>query len=670
MASQSQQPFVLPIALKPSNLRPIAYRILTKKYGLNIQSSALGRLSAYVGRTFGSEWRGPPTIDFLEKVGRMWKDQTRGIFISGDGVDQIIEQITAKDERERKDGKESQQKPFTVFEDSIGDTQSSQPISESQEDMEDDIDWKDYFKVIDINRYDRIRYDTRRKVAELTPDNVVDKFQLPSGDDTVQFQIRKYHLLKDRLLRNEHFERPTFGAMNSITGSFHPELQSQQIIPIKNLLGRHGQRFVLFGLLTLNSVGLWQLQDDTDAIVLVLSQCIFPTNCFITPGNYVVCDGIYSNTGKFYVSSITAPPPEKREKSLDALGNIDFNGIYMKGGSVDPVLKRRLPLIERSYPQHRMVFLGGDIFLNDLKVLEGLKKLFQYLTDEMGETQDFITIVFPGSFVDKALDVTEISSFSHITSSGLYKSSFDSFAAILEKFPKLCESARFILLPGDKDPWASMVTKDANSVWPKMPIPKIFGNRLKRWVKNVNWSANPCHINYLSHDIVIVRDDLGGRLHRNDISYLSNETMDDVKKNETKLDVSDSDSDSDTSNDILSVNELSQNTQLVIDKMLKPALKPEEIEARKTVKTVLDQGDLSPFTLQTRPILVNYWPALSMIPLPNLLVLVDTTNAKFDLIYQNCHVINPGQFLKDGEINFAIYRPSTRKCEFKHLTLK
>ncbi len=672
------KPIILPIVLRSSNLRPIAYRTLTKKYGLNIQSDALERLSSYIGRNFGNQWRGPLTVSFLERVGKLWKDQNRGLFINGDGVESIVKEIDAEQTTkglklnsssrgELNEASGNLQKSFKVFSDSMQSTQDTQPMSysssqddldESLETLEDSIDWANFFKVVDISRFERIRFDERRKQLYFLPaqNSRNNSISLPSSKDSINFYVDRFHILKDRLMRNDHFQPRSFSSMNSITGSFHPQMATQQITSIKNLLGRHGEHFVLFGLLSLSSAGLWQLQDDTDNIVLELSQCIFPTNCFVTSGNYVVCDGIYSNSGKFYVSALASPPSELRETSIDALGNIDFNGIYSKHGHIDASLKKKLPMVERKYPEHKIIFLGCDIFLNNLKVLEALKKLFTVLTTEM-EEQDFkfISIVFPGSFIDGPLDVTESSSFSYITSSGLYKSYFDSFASILQKFPRLCGKVHFTIMPGDNDPWSSLVTKGANSIWPKFKIPAMFGHRLKRWVKDIDWASNPCKMNYLSHDITIVRDEIGSRLQRNDITYLSRDKLNDIKKEELEKKV---DNTVEKGDDLL----------LEIDRMTKPKLKPDEIQSRKVVKTLLDQGSLSPFSSRIRPILSNYAQILSLIPLPDLLVICDPTTPVFDLIYKNCHVINPGKFIQDGKVSFIEYRPATRKSKFRQLT--
>lgn len=671
------KPIILPIVLRPSNLRPIAYRTLTKKFGLNIQSDALEKLSSYIGRNFGNQWRGPLTVSFLERVGKLWKDQNRGLFLNGDGVEVIIKEIDSEQNakelksRDPSFGNSGQlpgntRKSFKVFSDFMQSTQDTQPASslssqdrvdQELEMLDESINWTDFFKVVDISRFQRIRFDERRRQLYFLPvqNSQDDSISLPTSKDSISFYVDRFHILKDRLLRNDHFQPRTFSSMNSITGSFHPQMANQQITSIKNLLGRHGEHFVLFGILTLSSAGLWQLQDDTDTIILELSQCIFPTNCFVTSGNYVICDGIYSNSGKFYVSALASPPSEPQEVSIDSLGNIDFNGIYSKHGHIDTGLKKRLPMIEREFPEHKIIFLGCDIFLNNLKVLEALKKLFTTLTNEIDEQNvNVISIVFPGSFIDSPLDVSESSSFSYITSSGLYKSYFDSFASILQGFPKLCGKVQFTILPGDNDPWSSLVTKGSNSIWPKFKVPAMFGRRLKRWVKDVDWASNPCKMNYLSHDITIVRDDVGSRLRRNDITYLSKDRLNDIKKEELEKKV---DSTVEKGDDLL----------LEIDRVTKPKLKPDEIQSRKVVKTLLDQGSLSPFSSRIRPILSNYAQILSLIPLPDLLVICDPTTPIFDLIYKNSHVINPGKFIQDGKVSFFEYRPATRKSKFRQL---
>ncbi|ODV86717.1 hypothetical protein CANARDRAFT_6292 [[Candida] arabinofermentans NRRL YB-2248] len=649
---------VLPISLKPSNLRPLAYRIFSKKYGLNIQSGALEILSLHIGKKIGNEWRGPKTTNLLEEIAKTWKDQDKGLFLDGDNIALILKEITMKQEREKTNIQSSTTTSFPSGKrDSLIDNDTTitnspsftihsdiapgpEVVSNSSQDA--NLKWQDFFKVIDASHYKRFKYNRQRKQFDVSSRSSTENsllLTLPNISDNVDYFVDRFHLLKDRLLRNENFQPASFSALNSMSGAATSSLQQHQITVIKNLLGRHGNRFLLFGLLTKSSAGLWQLQDDTDHIDLELGQCLFPSNSYFTPGNYVICDGIYSSSSKFYVSSMIHPPSEKRELSLDVLGYLDFNSTFSKNGKIDIGLRKNLFALEKKNITHKFIILGGDIYLSDLRILESLDKLFTKLTKDINEeAADPVAIVFSGPFSEVPFDSTPSSSTTQTTSSGIYKSYFDSLAAILEKFPDLCKSAKFIFVPGDHDPWSSMVTKNANSFWPKMKIPRVFGSRLSRIVRDIEWCSNPCRLNYLSHDVVIVRDDLGDRFRRNDISYLSK-----AKEEEADSDV------------------------LEIDKLSKPKISTETFESRKVVKTLLDQGNLSPFTSSVRPVLTNYGNSLSLVPLPTLLVLVDSTSPKFDLIYENCHVVNPGKFQTHNKINYIEYFPSTRKASIEEI---
>lgn len=63
------------------------------------------------------------------------------------------------------------------------------------------------------------------------------------------------------------------------------------------------------------------------------------------------------------------------------------------------------------------------------------------------------------------------------------------------------------------------------------------------------------------------------------------------------------------------------------------------------MKTVLDQSYLSPYPVTIRPVLWDYTHTLSLFPLPNYLILADSTTPSFTVTYEGSHVINPGVFL-------------------------
>ena len=76
------RPTVLPILLPPQLLRPHAVRILTKKHGLNVQTSALQALASFIGRHCGTGWREEGLAEqVLEEVARMWKRQSGDVIV-------------------------------------------------------------------------------------------------------------------------------------------------------------------------------------------------------------------------------------------------------------------------------------------------------------------------------------------------------------------------------------------------------------------------------------------------------------------------------------------------------------------------------------------------------------------------------------------------------------
>lgn len=680
----------LPIVLTPSVFRPFAYRILSKKYGLNVQSSALEKLASYVGRRFGVRWKKDyKTSAFLDALAKLWKEQGRGIFVDGEGVSQIIKELMANEKRNKKnipadtiddsidtsENFEDNNDSSILLDTSINDTSdvtSSQILESSdisitqQNNPGKMVDWSLFFKVVDPNHYTCFIYDRRRKQFEYKPLSMkkMKMIQLPSTDEVLSYYISRLDILRDRLYRNNVFSKLNYNDLNQ-PKSQNQTKQPQYITYVKNLLGRNEERFALFGLVTLNSYGLWQLQDETDKIELVLNQCLFAEDSFFVSGNYLIVDGFYSSVGRFHVLSIQQPPAETRSLSLDALVYLDFNWDFSKNGKIDTTMKQLTQKQIKSHTDHKIVVLGGNLYLDDLNVMAKLKKTLQVIENELQSklnNEEFVTdrpisIVFNGPFISKAVTVTEGSSVTHITSTSIYKTGFDNLAYILEKLPTICQSCKLIFVPGNEDPWLSMITKNSNSIWPQMKIPQIFGTRLRRIAQDLVWATNPCRINYLSQDIAIMRDDIGETFKRNDFSYLcelSKEEIDNAMRHTKNV----------NTNESFLSNTQQQLQNLEIDRLTTKE-NPDMTFFRKVTKTLLDQGILSPFTSNVRPILTNYWPLLTLLPLPDVLIISDATSPRLATMYKGCLVANAGSFYENGCANYTEYYPSSKIAKFR-----
>ena len=63
------------------------------------------------------------------------------------------------------------------------------------------------------------------------------------------------------------------------------------------MLGRDGQKFLIFGLLSKNANDEYTLEDETDHIELNLSQAFKSQGLFYCPGMFLLVEGIYSASG-------------------------------------------------------------------------------------------------------------------------------------------------------------------------------------------------------------------------------------------------------------------------------------------------------------------------------------------------------------------------------------
>lgn len=110
------------------------------------------------------------------------------------------------------------------------------------------------------------------------------------------------------------------------------ETLSRQLTSIKNLLGRQGGHFLIFGLLTRLQDGALYLEDLDDKVELDLSDAVralsssqenieadaagiveqTPESGLFTEGSFVLVDGDYTADSVFRVHEMGHPPSERR----------------------------------------------------------------------------------------------------------------------------------------------------------------------------------------------------------------------------------------------------------------------------------------------------------------------------------------------------------------------
>jgi DNA polymerase epsilon subunit 2 len=461
---------------------------------------------------------------------------------------------------------------------------------------------------------------------------------------------------------------------------------------------------MLLGLLTISPTGTLAINDLTGSIALDLTHAkpIPEDGAWFAPGMIVLVDGTYEEEdnnvggglggtggvggtigGKFIGFFIGGPPCERRAVTLGVSGMngegditagggfgwVDFLGVGSER-AVGPKMRKieqrliRKPAGDDDIGGRGRMVVIGEVNLDQPRTLQALKKLLGlYAADPEEDTP--MTFVLMGNFVQYAV-MARGSSGGSIE----YKEYFDSLASTLSDYPTLLHSATFIFVPGDNDGWASSFSAGAATPLPRKAIPEMFTSRIKRAFATANaeaekergkktdgeaiWTSNPSRMTLFgpTHEIVLFRDNMSGRLRRTAIKFSSSKPSEededvdmattpvaeaDPKPAEMEVDPEARAAESHVAEPVADEGTLSSDLQA----------------ARKLVKTVLDQGYLSPFGMAIRPVLWDYASALQVYPLPTAMVLADTEAPAFCVTYEGCHVMNPGSVVAPGRRGVA-----------------
>ncbi|KAI8080717.1 DNA polymerase alpha/epsilon subunit B-domain-containing protein [Gilbertella persicaria] len=189
-----------------------------------------------------------------------------------------------------------------------------------------------------------------------------------------------------------------------------------------------------------------------------------------------------------------------------------------------------------------------------------------------------------------------------------YKDNFSALADLISEFDELSTHTNFVFVPGPKDPWAGKSL-------PQRPILPSFVTRMKQKVRKAHFTTNPCRIRYCTQDIVVFREDWLQKMWRNAL---------------------------------LPVN-LAEDSQL----------------NRHFIRSIVDQGHLSPLPLSVKPISWSFDNALRLFPLPHALIIADKCE-NYGITYEGTHCINPGSF-PTSDFTWSNYYPHSRISERRQL---
>ena len=558
-------------------------------------------------------------------------------------------------------------------------------------------DPRKWLQVIGAFEQPRLAYNASKRHFEKIS---VPPSSLPDPSHKTYLFRSRYNLIHQRLLRNESFQTPT------IIHSRAPDLlrssssltaqQAYKLTPIANLLGRSGTNHVLLGLLSMLPTGTLAISDLTGSIALDLSHAhpVPENGAWFTPGMIVIVDGIYEEiastagsllgsgggvggtiNGKFVGLSVGGPPCERREVTLglnsssgDAdpnsgggFGWVDFLGVGSERAIGPRMRKLQEQVMEKTKAStgREKIIILGEVCLDDPKVLHSLRKVLGHYAGQAASELP-MAFILAGNFVTHAA-----SSGGEDDGSIEYKEYFDSLASLLSDYPTVLQAATFIFVPGDNDPWPSTFGGGAAALLPRKGIPELFTSRVRRIFAAANteverltltelpgeavWTTNPSRVSIFGpvQEIVVCRDDISGRLRRGALGFGLNEN---TVKGKGQIDGLHGES---LSAEGSSVTMETDSTVMRAEAHV-PASQPTETRdnpsedvmiARKLVKTILDQGYLSPFPLSVRPVCWDFAGMLQLYPLPTALVLVDPEAPPFAVTYEGCHVMNPSRLV-------------------------
>ncbi|KAG4303454.1 hypothetical protein PCK1_000418 [Pneumocystis canis] len=608
---ETKAPFFLGVNIELSQLRPIAFRIFTKRYNLTLKSDALKELAIFIGRKYGQDWY-LQSESVLDEIAQLWKEfQDNNFLVSRDLLLPILKAWNSS-----YYSKSTTQGQPSVLLDNDSFFHNTSPDTL----LEKNFDIKRFFFYQDAFDQPKYVFDTTHKLFKYS-DESPKVFGNISHKEMIYRE--RFYLIKQRLLSNPAFQEPGF--CGSIS---HKEWH--KVTPIKNLLGRVGKEFMLLGMISYGPDGKLWLEDTDDRIMLETSQAINGGG-WIVPGCIVLADGIYLENGTFYVSVIGHPPCQFKHLSEKFFDNIEF---FWK--KIDEIKKKQLKDAETKFNHIRFIF-AADVMLDDIQCMKALKKMLNTY-----ETQNDIfpeIIILMGSFISVPFHNTGFSAD--------YKALFNSLALLLESFPKLIEKSTFIFLPGPNDPW----TQGGVPLLPQRGIPKIFTNRIRKSCKHVIFASNPSRLLYFTQNIVLYRDNTMERLRRHSLCFNNMHTSS-IYKNKLNQ------SNENLNNDI-SANKMDQDVNRQNDHISN--FLSDSQQAHNLVRTLLDQSHLSPFSLSSRPILWDFDYTLRLYPIPHMMVIADTSCLAFHISYCGCLNINPGKLVSNHKVSWAEYNPAENK---------
>uniref|UniRef100_A0A667YLG4 DNA polymerase epsilon subunit n=1 Tax=Myripristis murdjan TaxID=586833 RepID=A0A667YLG4_9TELE len=394
--------------------------------------------------------------------------------------------------------------------------------------------------------------------------------------DKAELFRERYTMLQQRTYRHELFTPPAIGA------AVEEGRNKFQLKTVEALLGSTAKlgEVIVLGMITQLKEGKFYLEDPSGTVQLDMSKF---HNGLYTESCFVLAEGWYEDS-VFHVNAFGFPPTEPSSTTRAYYGNINFFG----GPSTTSVkASAKLKQLEEEN-EDAMFVIVSDVWLDSVEVMEKIHVMFSGYA-AMPPT----CFIFCGNFSSAPYGKTQIKSL---------KESLKALADAICAYPSIHSSSRFVFIPGPEDPGPS-------TILPRPPLADLITEEFRQRVPFSVFTTNPCRIQYCSHEIVIIREDLVNKMCRNCVRLPNN-----------NLDI-----------------------------------------PNHFVKTILSQGHLTPLPLYVSPVYWAYDYTLSIYPVPDVIVFADKYDP-FTITNTDCICVNPGSFPRSG-FSFKVYYPSNRTVE-------
>lgn len=362
---------MLPIAVPPE-LRRLILRTFTTKYGLQLHSSSISFIASTLA-SHGLLEQPPEWNEAIEALANGIVENQTNTDASASSVD-LVTAASLEKVYSALVVADSAVRP------SASEAGPSRPTAGHHELTEGEIPDPDrYFSVVNAFTQPKLTFDQNRKVFERCS---YDPTLLPSASTKSAFVRERLNILKSVIARNENFCPPL--AISTASDSSKQDRDSfMKLTSTKNLLGRQGKRFLLFGMLSTASDGRYELE-DLDGVVGLDMEDAIPGEGIFTEGSLILVEGEYTEEERIRVFALGHPPSETRQDARQIHAHADVLGT----GAITVKDEKAYRMHEEQHDDLCFVFIS-DLHLDHPKTMSSFRAMMQGYTDA-----DFVPYAF------------------------------------------------------------------------------------------------------------------------------------------------------------------------------------------------------------------------------------------------------------------------------------